>query len=792
MKQRLLSLLVLMLACSGAAWAEGLTWSEVKDGYTYAIINVQPTSVGKNYYLNSTDGNLTPVDATDFTIASCPATAKFVAEKQEDGKFAFKNVDNGMYLAWKAHATNANSTGENSNKGFVESIEQWSAWTMNKSLRTGEFEGTYWPSCAKRANAVTGVGTLLIKNDGTWNSANTEWTSSTLYSNNYGFVELAAPATVNITFDFKGAATGSMTTEVVKGKTPTLPVTMPSYVDYTVSPDLTAATADATYTVTTSYNSTMPFEANGKNYNLNINRNPNLKVYTEDEAIKTVAGTEVTYTNQNNFMWQFEGDWLNGFTLKNKGTGKYVTFGSKNPTDKYTATQTDTPAEGAYYDLIINGGYNYFKLHGTTNNAYISNNGGAATTFLTNWNSTSNIGDKGAQFLISEAVEIDKWEAFETLLNKLQAMNIGDKLGQYSIENYPTAMTIGAISSYAMDLEAKDEYAYEDDMDGMQMMLASLSLNMPKAGSFMRIKASSAWISTPTYLSNELSTANTARAAFTQDADKIAGTETIWVWDGQYLTNYSNGLTASNNNNFMGIAQHPKTTAIAFQAAQNGTMGKYNVKFAGSRFNYTNTNLYTDAGGNPNAEGYNFELEQVDCLPVTLSTVDGHNYGTFYSPAAISDLDGVKAYIATEQDGKAVMTEIETIPANTAVVLYAKDAAKTSATFTLGEASANTDGNILEGKPYTIDTVTGACTLQNGTNGLGFYGYNGTALKGFKAYLNATTSGVKGFVLNLDMETAIRAIQKAEQTAATYDLSGRRIEKAQKGVYIQHGKKYVK
>ena len=788
MKKKLLSLLVLMLACAGAAWADGLTWSEVKDGYTYAIINVQPeNSVGKNYYLNSTDGVLTPVDATDFTIDGCPATAKFVAEKQTDGKFAFKNVDNGMYLAWKSH-----NGGENDKKGFVESIEQWSSWTVNASSRGTGFEGTYCLLCDKRASSTNGVGTLLIANNGSWNAANAEWTTSA-YSNTYGFVELAAPETFNVTFDFKGAASGSMIVEVVKGKTPTLPVNIPSYVNYTVSPDLAAATADATYTLTTSYNSTMPFEANnGKNYNLNINRNPNLKVYTEDEAIKTVAGTEVNYANQDNFMWQFYGDWLNGFKLKNKGAGKYVTFGSKNPANKYTATLTDTPDDGAYYDLIINGGYNYFKLYGTTNNAYISNNGGAGTTFLTNWNSANNIGDAGAQFLISEAVEIDKWEAFETLLNKLQAMNIGDKLGQYSIEGYTPAITIGAISMYEMDLEAKYEDAYEDDMDGMQMMLESLSLNMPKAGSFMRIKASSAWISTPTYLSNELSTANTARAAFTQDADKIAGTETIWVWDGQYLTNYSNGLTASNNSNFMGIAQYPKTTAIAFQAAQNGTMGKYNVKFAGSRFNYTNTNLYTDAGGNPNAEGYNYELEEVTTLPVTLSTIDGHNYGTFYSPAAISDLDGVKAYIATEQDGKAVMTEIETIPANTAVVLYAKGADKTSATFTIGEASANTDGNILEGQPYNIATVTGACTLQNGSKGLGFYGYNGAALKGFKAYLNATASGVKGFVLNLDMETAIRAIQEAEQAAATYDLSGRRIEKAQKGVYIQNGKKYVK
>lgn len=380
-----------------------LTFSEVKDGYTYALVNVQPTnSVGKNYYLNSTDGTLTPVDATGFNNTSeWPTTAQFVAEKH-DGKFAFKNKENGQYLAWRSH-----NGGENSMKGFVSTIELWSAWTLNASGRGAGFEGTYWLSCDKRASATNGVGTLLIANNGSWNAANTEWTTSA-YSNTYGFVELAAPTApeYTITFNFTGVAEGTLTTTVRGGNVPTLPVAIPSYVNYEVSPTLAEVTGDATYTVTSSYG-TMPFTPNNENnYNLNINRNPNLKVYTEGEAIKTVAGTAITYENQNNFKWQLDGDWLNGFTLKNKAAGKYVTFGSANPNDKTTATLTETPAEGAYFDFIINGGKNYFKIHGTTNNAYISNNGGATTTFLTNWNSTANIGDAGAQFIINEAQDI--------------------------------------------------------------------------------------------------------------------------------------------------------------------------------------------------------------------------------------------------------------------------------------------------------------------------------------------------------------------------------------------------
>lgn len=178
------------LALSAAsAWAgEPLKWSKpIIDGATYAIVNVQPNvaAAPSNYYLNNTDGTLTPVsiakDAT--TDFEWPETAKFVAEKQADGKFAFKNVSNDMYLAWKSH-----NAGENSMKGFVSTVELWSSWTMNASTRSGWTE-TYWLSCAKRASATNGVGTLLIANDGSWNAANAEWTTSA-YSNNYGFVML--------------------------------------------------------------------------------------------------------------------------------------------------------------------------------------------------------------------------------------------------------------------------------------------------------------------------------------------------------------------------------------------------------------------------------------------------------------------------------------------------------------------------------------------------------------------------------------------------------------------------
>ena len=71
-------------------------------------------------------------------------------------------------------------------------------------------------------------------------------------------------------------------------------------------------------------------------------------------------------------------------------------------------------------------------------------------------------------------------------------------------------------------------------------------------------------------------------------------------------------------------------------------------------------------------------------------------------------------------------------------------------------------------------------------------------MKGFRAYflLKGLPAGARTFALNFgDEETGITFMEITDGTdaaAARYDLQGRRIEKAaQKGVYIQNGKKSV-
>lgn len=119
-------------------------------------------------------------------------------------------------------------------------------------------------------------------------------------------------------------------------------------------------------------------------------------------------------------------------------------------------------------------------------------------------------------------------------------------------------------------------------------------------------------------------------------------------------------------------------------------------------------------------------------------------------------------------------------------------------------------GTVLE--PVTADNLlrpateamTGDCKFYRlaydnytAKTGLGFYygAANGAAFtcKAGGAYLAvpAAVASVKGFTLG-SLEDAIKNVEMAEQSGAIYDLQGRRVEKAQKGLYIVNGKKVVR
>lgn len=191
-------------------------------------------------------------------------------------------------------------------------------------------------------------------------------------------------------------------------------------------------------------------------------------------------------------------------------------------------------------------------------------------------------------------------------------------------------------------------------------------------------------------------------------------------------------------------------------------------------------------------------------LNVNLNVVGDKTYATTYLPFDVTLPADVKAYIVNHAaDGVATVSEVADVPANQGVVLVGQNASATSAALTLGTASANCSGNLLSGtnSQLTIDEAAKAdyFIFGNGDNGVGFYHPNSTTLKENRAFLPAANvsagSSASGFRLDFGGEiTGIASAIQADDTNATYyDLSGRRVNRPAKGLYVKDGKKiYVK
>lgn len=187
---------------------------------------------------------------------------------------------------------------------------------------------------------------------------------------------------------------------------------------------------------------------------------------------------------------------------------------------------------------------------------------------------------------------------------------------------------------------------------------------------------------------------------------------------------------------------------------------------------------------------------------ISLNESNGKHYATYYLPFAAKAPEGVKAYAGTVSNGSVKLTEYANgvIPANEGVLLVSDNA--TSATFTLAnDADVTTIDNDLKG----VNDVTELTNVENSeqvrifsTKGgvVGFYKPNSniTSLAANKAYVIApATEGA----LALNFGGNVTGINSVSDNAAMpnnveiYDLAGRRVNHAVKGVYVVNGKKII-
>ena len=238
--------------------------------------------------------------------------------------------------------------------------------------------------------------------------------------------------------------------------------------------------------------------------------------------------------------------------------------------------------------------------------------------------------------------------------------------------------------------------------------------------------------------------------------------------------------------------------ALVVKVVATAVEGEYNL------LNTTTDGGYKKLGSNggdfyTDDKYSTFTITEAAKASATLKVTDA-KYGTFIAPFAVEMPEGVTAYSAAVDGSSVKLNKIaeggETLAANTPCVVYSES--EVNETFE--------DWGLATTASYSADALTGAYALtavaandgkymlQNGTNGIAFYLVDKAAHIGAnRCYLTAPAgTEIKALVFDTEAD-AIQNIEVAGENKATiYDLSGRKVSKAQKGLYIVNGKKVVK
>jgi hypothetical protein len=189
-----------------------------------------------------------------------------------------------------------------------------------------------------------------------------------------------------------------------------------------------------------------------------------------------------------------------------------------------------------------------------------------------------------------------------------------------------------------------------------------------------------------------------------------------------------------------------------------------------------------------------FQLEEVTELPVKL---EAGAYGKFYAvvslPVSASAVSGATVNKVTVEDGKATYSNISNgFPAQTGVLLVGNDE---NATITLGDYAGDEVSTALTSLIAADMNSSEYLFLDpNSTDPFGFYELpeEQEATGGFTAYLSLEKAGTAPIEL-ADNPDGIELLdaERPTENGAVYNLQGQKVTKAQKGVYIQNGRKVV-
>ena len=258
----------------------------------------------------------------------------------------------------------------------------------------------------------------------------------------------------------------------------------------------------------------------------------------------------------------------------------------------------------------------------------------------------------------------------------------------------------------------------------------------------------------------------------------------------------------SNNSGVAAMASVGEATAFIAMGSKAG--GKwFCLRYPNGDYLNSQSNVINHWYDNDN--GSSFLLTEYVDEDVTVNVSEA-GWATKYFGESVYVPAGVNAYIITgAADGyvtKEQIAEGEVIPANTGVLLENEGEHNFAKTVSYSYTLA---GNLMNGSVENAYVEGTAYVLADGENGVGFYlaelNKNATGGEGDTHFLNnagkayftlpAAENAVAFYGFDWAGTTGVENVEVENASNVIYDLTGRRVEVAERGIYIINGKKVL-
>ena len=538
-------------------------------------------------------------------------------------------------------------------------------------------------------------------------------------------------------------------------------------------------------------------------YYMNIHTDHYYLNYAEGESMALTA-TTVPADQKDAYSWAFVGDPFNGYQLVNKAAGANVILSSSTTIDGDGANtwpiMTETPVAEGNNTLWIPTASNY------RDNGFYLEQKGVSSNKMNRRNNKLAYWTGGADAGSTFVVELrDDSEQLRQLVASAQEylVNLGAGTSVGCVTADSKAAISNAIATANTAIENKT--GYNEAQAALQAELAAVETIQPEAGKFYTIVSSCTddhRAGQEVYVNNDGGMQFAKVGEVASEIARVFQFVPVPANDGKfYLYNIEKGAYMQSVGTATEIdATKAKPVTITNLGAANivkivpDGQNMMHAQDAGSKIVGWNNNSTTNASAWTIAEA-NFSLTD---LTHTL-TVTEAGWATLVLGYNAEIPTDVKVYaVSAINDGSVALAEVEDVlPAHTPVLI---EAAAGEYAFNYTAETEAVENNLLAGSVFNV-TVEGPGYILGNKEGVGVGLYKAKSNEGkfvnkaHKAYLPVAEGDAAPAMFSFgrgEGTTAIDNAQLAIDNVVIYDLTGRRVEKMEKGIYIVNGKKVIR